>query len=371
MSTTKYHTLLRPLAWLYGKGVEMRNFCFERGLLPSESFPIPIICVGNIAIGGTGKTPHIEYLLRLLTPTYRVAVLSRGYKRKTRGLVVATHRSTAKEIGDEPRQLKQKYPEAQIIVDGNRRRAVRHLLSLPIDQRPEVILMDDGFQHRYLRPSFSILLVDARRPVWDDRLLPEGRLREPISALYRADCVIVTKCGRDMTPMQQRIIARNLALYAHQHIFFSRMRRQCLQPALVAADLIQEQDLPTKHDRVLALSGIARPEDFWESIAERFKLVDRITFPDHHRFSQQDIHELNRRYGTLRDQDLDTPLYVICTEKDAMRLSEHRTSLLPGLVAHLYYLPIEVEIMQDEDLLQRLVLQAVEAKPNTDPKATS
>lgn len=363
MSTiTKYRPLLRPLAWLYGRGVALRNFCFDRGLLPSEAFPIPVICVGNIAIGGTGKTPHVEYILQHLHQQYRIAVLSRGYKRKSKGLVVATEVSSPLEIGDEPRQIKLKYPQVQVVVDGNRRRAMRYLMSLPADQRPEVVVMDDGYQHRYLKPSYSILLVDARRPVWDDRLLPEGNLRESISALYRADCIIVTKCPEDMSPIQQRIIERNLALFPHQQIYFSRMAYQALQPLVPPLDASTEAAPPGRVDRVVALAGIANPDPFVQRLEARFRLVDKLIYPDHHHFEQDDIRELNQRYSELLAED-NTSLYVICTEKDAVRLIEYQAHLSPELLSHIYYLPIHVEVLHNEEELKRSIWLAARAKP--------
>ncbi|MDO4691782.1 MAG: tetraacyldisaccharide 4'-kinase [Porphyromonadaceae bacterium] len=361
-SISKYRPLLRPLAWLYGRGVALRNFCFDRGLLPSEAFPIPVICVGNIAVGGTGKTPHVEYILQHLHPQYRVAVLSRGYKRKSKGLVVATESSSPLEIGDEPRQIKLKYPQVRVVVDGNRRRAMRYLMSLPANQRPEVVVMDDGYQHRYIKPSYSILLVDARRPVWDDRLLPEGNLRESISALYRADCIIVTKCPEDMSPIQQRIIERNLALFPHQQIYFTRMAYEALQPLVPPDDSVAEVAPPGRVDRVIALAGIANPEPFVQRLKSRFRLVDSAIYPDHHHFDLEDVKQMNQRYTQLLAED-NSSLYMICTEKDAVRLVEYQASLSPELLNHIYYLPIQVQVLHNEEEFKRSIWLAARAKP--------
>ena len=218
--------LLYPLSWLYGLGVGLRNFLFDQGVLKQQAYPIPLICVGNITVGGTGKTPHVELLISILREQRRIAVISRGYKRKSRGLKDVTLTSTADEVGDEPKQIKQKYPEVRFVVDGNRRRAMAYLLALPEAERPDVVLLDDGFQHRYVHPSFSILLIDAQRELHDDELLPLGGLREPATARYRADCIILTKCPHNMRPITLRIMQRNLALYPHQRIFFSRIEYQ-------------------------------------------------------------------------------------------------------------------------------------------------
>ena len=179
--------LLKLCSLVYGAGVSLRNYLFNSGLLREHHYDIPLICVGNITVGGTGKTPHIELIIELLRPSYRLAVISRGYKRSSRGLQDVTPGASVQQIGDEPKQLSLKYPEVRLIVDGDRRRAMRYLMALPEAERPEVVLLDDGFQHRYVHPSFSILLIDASRELHEDALLPAGNLREPASARYRAD----------------------------------------------------------------------------------------------------------------------------------------------------------------------------------------
>ena len=190
----KLYSLLTPLSFIYGIVVWIRNILFDWGIFTSEQYSIPIISIGNLSVGGTGKTPHTEYLIQLLIDKYRIAVLSRGYKRKTSGYLLATSQSTSFDIGDEPYQIKRKYPNILVAVDSNRRRGILNLLSLPIEQRPEVILLDDAYQHRYVQPSLSIVLSDFHRLFYLDRLLPVGHLREPASNIHRADKVIVTKC---------------------------------------------------------------------------------------------------------------------------------------------------------------------------------
>ena len=178
---------LLPLAWAYNAGVWLRNKLFDRAILPVEEFSVPVISVGNLTVGGTGKTPLIEYLIELLSPHCHVAVLSRGYRRKSKGYVQATPQCTAQDIGDEPLQIYRKYPHVIVAVDSNRRRGIKNLLQL--DARPEVILLDDAHQHRYVHPSLSIVLCDYNRPIYADLLLPAGRLREPMSGLKRADAI--------------------------------------------------------------------------------------------------------------------------------------------------------------------------------------
>ena len=187
--------ILWPLSILYGIGVSIRNRLFNLGILKIREFDVPIICVGNITVGGTGKTPHTESLINELKNAYRVACLSRGYKRKTSGFVLATENSTANDIGDEPMQIKNKFPEITVAVDADRVRGIKKLMQLP--EKPEVIILDDGFQHRYVKADINIMLIDYNRPIYEDHLLPLGRLRESIHAKDRANYVIVTKCHRE------------------------------------------------------------------------------------------------------------------------------------------------------------------------------
>ena len=192
--------ILWPLSVLYGLGVSIRNRLFNLGILKIREFDIPIICVGNITVGGTGKTPHTESLINELKNDYRVACLSRGYKRKTSGFVLATENSTANDIGDEPMQIKNKFPEITVAVDADRVRGIKKLMQLP--EKPEVIILDDGFQHRYVKADINIMLIDYNRPIYEDHLLPLGRLRESIHAKDRANYVIVTKCPANISPIE-------------------------------------------------------------------------------------------------------------------------------------------------------------------------
>ena len=217
----KIRRSMLPLAWLYGFGVNFRNKLFDAKLYKQHKFDIPIICVGNITVGGTGKTPHIEYLIELLSPKHKVAVLSRGYKRKSKGFQIVQEDSPAWFAGDEPLQIKRKYPKTLVVVDKNRKNAIERILAMNPSVKPEVILMDDGFQHRRILPSYSILLVDSNRPVFEDELLPAGKLREPLYGKNRANAVIVTKCSRDMQPINYRIYENGLDLYPYQELLFS------------------------------------------------------------------------------------------------------------------------------------------------------
>ena len=219
----KINEFLRPLSWIYGLIVGIRNMMFDCGLLHSESFDIPVISVGNLTVGGTGKTPHSEYLVKLLQDKFQIGLLSRGYKRKTRGFLLANADTTMPEIGDEPFQMKLKFPNIHIAVDKNRRRGI-HKLADEIKPVTDVIILDDAYQHRYVTPGVNILLMDYHRLICFDALLPAGRLREHQFNKRRADIVIVTKCPKTITPMEKRGISRSLELYPWQKLFFSTFR---------------------------------------------------------------------------------------------------------------------------------------------------
>ena len=197
----KINEWLLPLSWIYGLGVRLRNFMFDIGLLKSQSFDVPVVSVGNITVGGTGKTPHVEYLIQLLDPYIKVAVLSRGYKRKSKGFIIADENSTVRLIGDEPMQMKRKYRGITVAVDRKRVNGIRKLTDGTTVKDIDVVLLDDAFQHRYVKPGINILLVDYHRLIIYDKLLPAGRLREPLNGKNRADIVIITKCPRYLKPM--------------------------------------------------------------------------------------------------------------------------------------------------------------------------
>ena len=219
----KINEWLLPLSWIYGLGVRIRNSLFEIGLLKSHSFDVPVISVGNITVGGTGKTPHVEYLIRLLKHRAKVAVLSRGYKRRTTGFIIADRESPTRTIGDEPMQMARKFPEVTVAVDRKRVNGIRKLTDGSTVKDIDVVLLDDAFQHRYVKPGINILLVDYHRLIIYDKLLPAGRLREPLSGKNRADIVIITKCPKNLKPMEFRVITKAMALYPYQHLYFTTL----------------------------------------------------------------------------------------------------------------------------------------------------
>ncbi len=336
----KINRWLIPLSWLYGFGVGLRNKLFDWGILPVEEFDIPVISVGNLAVGGTGKTPHIEYLIELLQPKYRVAVLSRGYKRKSRGFVLADASSTAREIGDEPYQIKRKFPGIAVAVDANRRRGIKRLKELQPDL--DVILLDDAFQHRYVSPLASIVLTDYNRALHLDKLLPAGRLRESRHELSRADIVIVTKCPADMKPIEYNIISRWLHLFPYQHLYFTTLdygKLQAVFPEKAPARELALKDLPATAG-LMVLTGIANPRPMLQYLARYHAPQEELQYPDHHDFSSSDLAHIAQRFESMKG----TKKYIVTTEKDAARL---RSAALDDTVKQaLYYLPIRVRFMQ-------------------------
>ncbi|SCD21614.1 Tetraacyldisaccharide 4'-kinase [Proteiniphilum saccharofermentans] len=337
---------LSPLAWLYGLGVNFRNALFDKKILKQTSFDIPVICVGNLTVGGTGKTPHIEYLIRLLSPIYKVAVLSRGYKRKSNGFKIVDTDSKAHDVGDEPLQIKQKFPEALVVVDKDRVSGISKILSIEKEERPDVILLDDGFQHRYVRPSLSILLVDSNRPVFEDRLLPAGSLREPLKGKERASIIIVTKCDPDMQPIDFRIYTNGLALYAFQQLYFTGLDYGMIMPLFpeLQGGPLQALDIRKKH--IFLVAGIASPQPLVDKVELiTYNLYTKF-FPDHHSFKEKDIQSIRELIHTVEVDDNNK--VILTTEKDAVRLRE-----LPYLDEEmkkmLYYIPVQVTFINEKE----------------------
>lgn len=336
----KINDWLRPLSWIYGLGVKLRNICFEVGLLKSRSFNIPIISVGNITVGGTGKTPHVEYLVELLQGKFNVAVLSRGYKRKSRGFVLADSQSTVADIGDEPYQMKKKYPNLEVAVDKNRCNGIEQLMSNNVAKDIDVILLDDAFQHRYVKPGINILLVDYHRLIIYDALLPAGRLREPLSGKNRADIVIITKCPPFLKPMDFRVITKALELYPYQQLFFTRIDYKDLTPIYCGEN--RALSSIKENETILLLTGIASPEQMAVDLKPYAKNIEQLSFDDHHQFKKKDIELINETFAALP-----SPKSIITTEKDATRL--FGVEGLSDEVRHnIYVLPIKISFMQEQ-----------------------
>ena len=344
----KINEWLLPLSWLYGLGVKFRNMLFEIGILRSESFDVPVISVGNITVGGTGKTPHVEYLIELLKDKAKVAVLSRGYKRRTRGFVIADDNATAKTIGDEPLQMKRKYgDDITVAVDRKRCHGIRQLIS--DEDGIDVILLDDAFQHRYVKPGVNILLVDYHRLIIYDKLLPAGRLREPLSGKNRADIVIVTKCPHDLKPMEYRVITKAMNLFPFQRLYFTCLDYRNITPVFGSGE--QSLDSIGKDCHILLLTGIASPQQMIEDLSPRCPHITPLTFGDHHTFTSSDVARINNEFAALPH-----PKMIITTEKDATRLIAVE-GLSEEVRGAMFALPVKIRFMlgQEESFNEKII----------------
>ncbi len=339
----KIRPALTPLSWIYGIGVELRNTLFDNGVLKQKEYPIPIICVGNLTVGGTGKTPHIEYIINLLSDSYRVAVVSRGYKRKSNSLQVVQVNSDVKRVGDEPLQMKLKYPNVTIVVDKDRRNAIEYLLAQQADLQPDVVLLDDGYQHRYVKPSLSVLLVDRNRPIFEDKLLPAGRLREPIHRKDRASIVVVTKCGKEMLPIDFRIFSNGLNLFPFQSLYFTRFQYNRLKPVFPDHNLDSYGLDDIRKKQVLLVTGIASTKPLEEKLTRKTYNLHTLFFPDHHFYNKADIKTIEKRFANIQGDKI-----IITTEKDAVRL-QALPYISIDLKEKLFYLPINVSFLENTE----------------------
>ncbi|MGC9150915.1 MAG: tetraacyldisaccharide 4'-kinase [Microbacter sp.] len=344
---------LYPLSWMYGFGVFVRNFLFDFHLLPEESFPIPIISIGNMSVGGTGKTPHTEYIANLLSPHYRVAVLSRGYKRKSKGFLLADEKNaSAVSLGDEPYQMFRKLPHCTIAVDANRRRGIRKLLELKPDL--QVILLDDAFQHRYVKPKASILLTNYSNLFTEDSLLPYGNLREPANNKYRADIIVVTKCPQTMQPVDYKLTLKKLDPLPFQTIYFTFYRYSfpyALFEERATASLLTDEMMAKK--KILIVSGIANPTPLARYVASISSTTKSMFFSDHYRFKGDDYARMASEFAAMQGEKC-----VLVTEKDAARMKDD--PLVPeALKPHLFVLPVRVEFIKNQYQFNHQILSYV------------
>lgn len=322
--------ILIPFALLYGLIISIRNYFYDINLLTSKAYPFPVIGVGNLSVGGTGKTPMIEYLLRLLMPEHRVATLSRGYGRNTSGFHLLDGTENASMVGDEPLQFKTKFPEASIAIDENRQRGISRLNA---ESSPEVILLDDAFQHRKVKPGLNILLTTYGNLYSNDFILPTGNLREPATGAGRAQIIVVTKCPKNIPVEEQEKIKNSLNIKDYQNLFFSyigynnKIYNEEKEVAL--------KDVEGK--KVCLVTGIANPKPLQKFLSNQNISFDHLKFPDHHNFAQKDLERIAK-----------TP-FVITTEKDYMRLKD--------LITHpaLFYLPIKMKFLNNAQKFDNLV----------------
>lgn len=331
-----------PLSFIYGTILSLRNKLYDLGILQSKRFEVPVISVGNLCVGGTGKTPHIEYLIRLLKPEFYLATLSRGYGRKTKGFIIADTQSTSNDIGDEPLQFKRKFNNVRIAVDTKRINGIKQLKkNYPSLQ---CILLDDAFQHRAVSPGLSILLTDYSRLYVNDFVMPTGSLREFKSGAFRSDIIVVTKCPVILLPIERKRLISELKPMPHQHIYFSYIKYGNFHP------INNEEKNPftkefyfERNYSILLLTGIANTSPLEYYLKDKVKNLERAKFPDHHRYTLKDVENIKKIFNNIATSNK----IILTTEKDAMRLkSPEYTATLKDLPV--FYIPIEIDF-HDKD----------------------
>lgn len=346
--------MLIPFAWLYGLVIWTRNGLFDHGILKSVSFDIPLISVGNITVGGTGKTPHVEYLARLLQDDFQVATLSRGYRRRTRDFRIASIDSKVSEIGDEALQVKRRFPSITVAVDRKRVNGVKRLSEQ--NPPPEVILLDDAYQHRSIHAGLSILLIDYSRPIHRDCLLPAGMLREPASRRSRANIILITRTPENITTIQRQEYVNSFGLSPGQQLYFTTMRYGGLTPVYPGTNKKSADRITGQADGILLVSGIANPQPLREYARSIHGNLAQLNFPDHHHYRKKDLEKISASYRELKAKCRE--VLVLTTDKDAVRLGEHEPD--PELRDALFSVPIEVNFLnKDKEEFDRQILNYV------------
>lgn len=356
-----FKLLLYPFSALFGIIVSIRNFLYDYKIFKSVEFEIPVISIGNITVGGTGKTPHTEYLVELLSKQFQVTTISRGYKRKTKGYQEVKSSSLATEVGDEPLQIKSKYNEVQVVVDENRVHAIRKIQIQDSSLLPDVILLDDAFQHRRVSPGINILLIDFNRPIDKDQLMPVGRLRESKWQMRRANVIIYTKCPQEISPITRRIIMKDVFLRPYQNLFFTTMVYQPLTPVF-ADQAIETPKLASDKTHVLLVTGIANPEHLRNYLANFTEDILDLKYPDHHNFNTSNIQQIEQKFASIKASNK----IIITTEKDSMRLKD--MDLSPLLKSHLFFIPLKIKFLDSEgkNFDEKIVTYVRENKSNRD-----
>lgn len=323
-------------AGLYAFGLRVRHWLYDSGIIKGHAPDIPVVCVGNITVGGTGKTPAVEYLAGKLGERFTVAVLSRGYGRRTKGYIEVDTTSSFLDVGDEPKQIKRRYPALTVAVCEKRAEGIRRIR----EEHPEVdlILMDDGFQHRRVVPKVNIVLMDYTRPVWEDKLLPWGRLRDLPSQMHRANIVLITKTPPDMTPIDRRIAVKSLKLFPYQSVFFTAMGQGVPQPLFPDAEGRIE---PGRS--VAALAGVGNPAGFVDYLRGAYEVEAVWLFRDHHVYRVRDLRKIEEQLLSLPQDTV-----IMTTEKDAVKLTNRR-KIPAELQRRLYKIPVELTFVADDE----------------------
>lgn len=345
-----------PFSLLYGVVTLLRNKFYDWGILSSKEFSVPTISVGNLCVGGSGKTPHIEYMIRLLRSEFYIATLSRGYGRKTKGFVLSDTQSGTRDIGDEPLQFKKKFSGLRVAVDGDRVRGINKL----IGEFPslQAILLDDAFQHRAVKPGISILLSDFSKLYLQDHVLPTGELREFRSGADRADIIIVTKCPQILLPIERKRLISEIKPKPYQHVYFSYIRYGDIIPLYSEGNNpLSKEYYFERNYSVLLLTGIANTKALEYYLKGKVKNIIPAKFPDHHYFSKSDMEKIKKIFDNVASGNK----IILTTEKDAMRLrAPEYSEILKGLPV--FYMPIEIEFHdKDKETFNEQILHYVRA----------
>lgn len=341
MGTGK-NLLIYPFSCIYRIITDIRNLFYDTGILKSEEFPFPVICIGNITVGGTGKTPHAEYIIDLLRNDFRVALISRGYKRRSKGYRIVTPDSHVTETGDEPLQISRKFPEVIVAVDKDRVKGIRTIMK--IHPETDVIIMDDGFQHRRVKPGLSILLTDYARLITRDYLLPYGRLREKRSNRKRADVILVTKTPEEITDSERDAIREKLLMRTGQKLFFTSLEYKDPLPVfeVPGTGIKSFKVLNRETCGAVLVTGISSPGPLKKHLTKYFASIIHLEFPDHHYFGKNNIAKIWEAWRKLPQVNK----MVITTEKDAVRLREF-ANIDDTFRRSFSYLPVGIGILND------------------------
>jgi len=349
----EFRFLLFPLALLYGFFIRVRNLLFDFNILPSEEFKIPVISVGNLVAGGSGKTPMVEYLIRLLGEQTNVAILSRGYKRKTKGYRLAGENETVETLGDEPLQYHEKFNHINVAVCEKRRTGIRKLVHEVADI--EMVILDDAFQHRFVQPELSILVTDYFKLFTNDWLLPLGKLREPISGRKRADIIVVTKTPRVFSPIVRRQILEDMIPFPGQLVCFSYINYMPFEP--VYSSNCNYNGKTENYYSIIMLTGIANPGPMQQYLRRLCTELEMVKFPDHHEFSKKELLMLKDKFTNLPTRRK----IIVTTEKDAKRLQNAEAEAILGKLP-IFYTPIEFEFHPaDKTVFDEAVMSAVKS----------
>jgi tetraacyldisaccharide 4'-kinase len=356
-----FKLLLYPFSAIYGLIVSIRNFLYDYKIFKSTEFEIPVISIGNITVGGTGKTPHTEYMVELLRKQFIVTTISRGYKRKSKGFHEVKVDSLATNVGDEPLQIKSKFKDIQVIVDEKRVHAIKIIQKQEVSQLPDIIILDDGFQHRSVSAGINILLIDFNRPIDKDTLMPAGRLRESKWQMRRANVIIYTKCPQEISPITRRILMKDVNLRPYQNLFFTTMVYQPLTPVF-PEEAIPTPGLASDKVSVLLVTGIANPEHLHKYLGNFSEDIALLKFPDHHNFNASNIQQIEQKFIGIEAENK----IIITTEKDSMRLKD--MDLSPALKTHLFYIPLKIKFLHSEgkNFDEKIVTYVRENKSNRD-----